>query len=168
MSSAGRKVRPGRWSGAVDGDFVVFMIGMRINKLWRPDKWLPVARAMGPMQAELRQRPELGCLHIENWGGRTSLSLQYWRNIDLLEAYAKGDLHLPAWREFNRAVRDSGDVGIWHETYQVRAGAYETIYGNMPQFGLAAAAEHQPTAEIGQTARGRMGLGDQDPVVDPY
>ena len=25
--------------------------------------------------------------------------------------------HLEPWRRFNRAVRDSGDVGIWHETY---------------------------------------------------
>ncbi|MEM9610739.1 MAG: DUF4188 domain-containing protein [Actinomycetota bacterium] len=162
------KLHEGRWSGEIDDDFVVFLIGMRINRPWRVDRWLPVARAMGPMQAELAQRPELGCLHTENWFGRTTLALQYWRDAEALNAYAKGDLHLPAWRRFNRAIKDSGDVGIWHETYQVRAGAYETIYGNMPRFGLAAAAAHKPTREVGQSALGRMGVADAEPVVEPY
>lgn len=74
------KLHEGRWSGEIDDDFVVFLIGMRINRPWRVDRWLPVARAMGPMQAELAQRPELGCLHTENWFGRTTLALQYWRD----------------------------------------------------------------------------------------
>ena len=42
----------------------------------------------------------------------------------------------PAWRAFNRNVRSNGDVGIWHETYVVRPGSYETIYNNMPPYGL--------------------------------
>jgi len=28
----------------IEGDFVVFLIGMRINKLWKPHKWLPAIR----------------------------------------------------------------------------------------------------------------------------
>ncbi len=163
------EIHEGRWSAEIDGEVVVFLIGMRVNKPWRVDKWLPVARAMAPMQAELAERPELGCLHTENWFGRTTLALQYWSDVASLEAYARGDLHLPAWRRFNRAVRDSGDVGIWHETYRVPPGAYETIYGNMPRFGLAAAGRHRPTRELGQSALARMGMSDTDaPTVDPY
>ena len=53
-----------------------------------------------------------------------------------------------------------GDIGIWHETFRVRAGEYEAIYGNMPRFGLAAAGEHRglglgvagPRARIGAAA----------------
>jgi len=30
----------------IDGDFVVFLIGMRVNKLWKPWKWMPVAVQM--------------------------------------------------------------------------------------------------------------------------
>ena len=30
----------GRLTGQIDGDFVVFLIGMRINKPWKPHKWL--------------------------------------------------------------------------------------------------------------------------------
>ena len=33
----------------------------------------------------------------------------------------------------------SGDIGIWHETYLIRAGEYETVYGSMPRVGLARA-----------------------------
>jgi hypothetical protein len=38
-----------RVTGGIEGDFVVFLIGMRINKPWKVLKWLPVARAMPKM-----------------------------------------------------------------------------------------------------------------------
>ena len=66
-----------------------------------------------------------------------------WRSFDHLEAYAKSreHAHLPAWSKFNKAVKNSrGDVGIWHETYLVRAGDYETLYSGMPEFGLGKAS----------------------------
>jgi hypothetical protein len=44
--------------------------------------------------------------------------------------------HLPAWARFRRNIGDSGDVGIWHETYLISEGQYENIYHNMPPFGL--------------------------------
>jgi hypothetical protein len=65
--------------------------------------------------------------------------------------------HHPAWRAFNKVVGGNGDVGIWHETYLVQAGQYETLYGNMPRFGLAQAAEHVPVARKGETAAQRRG-----------
>ena len=43
-------------------------------------------------------------------------------------------------------VRYEGDVGIWHETFKVRAGEYESVYGNMPVMGLAAAGATWPSA----------------------
>jgi hypothetical protein len=47
-------VIPGRMTHDYDGELVVFLIGMRINKPWRPDLWLPVFGAMPAMLAELR------------------------------------------------------------------------------------------------------------------
>jgi hypothetical protein len=35
-----------RLSATLDGEFVVFVIGMRINKVLQVHKWLPVATAM--------------------------------------------------------------------------------------------------------------------------
>jgi len=146
-------VTAGRMTGRVDGDFVVFLIGMRINKPWKLHKWWPVARAMAPMLRVLSQRRELGLLGFHAWLSPTGpLLVQYWRSVEQLEAFARDTSlpHHPAWRAFYKAVGDGGDVGIWHETYIVRDGAYEALYGNMPRFGLAAAGEHAPLV------RGRM------------
>jgi hypothetical protein len=52
----------GRYVADLEGDFVVFLIGMRINKPWKVHRWLPVYRAMGRMLAELERRPEKGLL----------------------------------------------------------------------------------------------------------
>ena len=125
----------------IDGDFAIFLIGMRINNPLLIHKWLPVVTAMPRMMKELYQRPELGLLSHEMWFGRTMIIVQYWRSMDALLRYAKAkDLeHLPAWQKFNKAVGTSGDVGIWHETYLVGPGSYENIYANMPAFGLGKA-----------------------------
>jgi hypothetical protein len=57
---------------------------------------------------------------------------------------------------FNRRVGYTGDVGFWHETYVVPAGRYETVYGNMPRFGLAVAGEHVPVERRGESAADRL------------
>jgi hypothetical protein len=130
-----------RMTARIDGDFAVFLIGMRINNPLLIHKWLPVVTAMPRMMKELYQRPELGLLSHEIWFGRTIIIVQYWRSMDDLLHYAKSkDLeHLPAWQKFNKSVGTSGDVGIWHETYLVGPGSYENIYANMPAFGLGKA-----------------------------
>ena len=56
------KVIPHRMAAQIDGDFVVFLIGMRINKPWKLHKWLPVFLAMPRMLKELKSRPESGFL----------------------------------------------------------------------------------------------------------
>ncbi|MGQ0642318.1 MAG: monooxygenase family protein [Gemmatimonadaceae bacterium] len=63
--------------------------------------------------------------------------VQYWRSFEHLESYArsKDQQHWPAWVAFDKRLGSSrGDVGIWHETYQARAGEYETVYSGMPPF----------------------------------
>src|SRR6185503_1155154 len=52
----------GRRVAHLEGDFVVFLIGMRINRPWRPHKWLPVLTAMRPMIRELERDPDSGFL----------------------------------------------------------------------------------------------------------
>jgi hypothetical protein len=150
-----------RVTGRMDGEFVVFMIGMRVNAWWKLHKWVPVAFAMPKMIRELTLKPELGFLGAEQWFGRTTIMLQYWRSMDQLLDYAKNRdaSHLPAWRAFNKRIGTSGDVGIWHETYRVRAGDYENIYVNMPAFGLARAGN---MLEVGKGKRD----GAKDRLVD--
>jgi hypothetical protein len=145
----------------LDGDFVVFLIGMRFNRPWRVDRWGPVVAAMPRMLRELERQPELGYLHGDGWLGRTILMVQYWRSLDQLLAYAKAKdaQHLPAWAAFNRAVGTDGSVGIWHETYLVGPGRYENVYVNMPAFGLGAAGALMPAMGPLASAQGRARAG---------
>ena len=149
-------VVPKRMTARIEGDFVVFLIGLRINKPWKVHKWLPVFRAMPRMIRELEQRPESGFLgHIMSFG----VIVQYWRSFDQLEAYARNPdhLHWPAWVAFNRSVGERReDVGIWHETYKVKAGEYECVYSGMPPFGLAKASVTNDAVGALDSARGRM------------
>lgn len=147
-----------RLTATLDGEFVVFLIGMRINRPLMVHRWGPVAAAMPRMLRELARQPEAGYLHGEMWFGRTAILVQYWRSMEQLLAYAtrRDAEHLPAWQAFNRAVGTSGDVGIWHETYAVAPGGYENVYVNMPPFGLGAAGTLQPAAAGRQSAAGRL------------
>ncbi len=43
------KVIPGRFTAQTDDPFVVFIIGMRVNKFFAFRKWIATAMAMGPM-----------------------------------------------------------------------------------------------------------------------
>src|SRR4249919_1087706 len=120
-----------RMTASLDGDFVVFLIGMRVNRPLRIHKWLPVFVAMPRMIRELEAHPEKGMLHAELCLIRSSIAyVQYWRSFEHLARFARDpdDPHLPAWTRFNKAVRASGDVGIWHETYRVGAGECEAVY----------------------------------------
>lgn len=150
----------GRHTAAFEGPLVIFMIGMRINRFWRFDKWVPVARTMGPMIAELSRDPDSGFLGSEYMlsGIRTIMVVQYWRDFDSLERYARDRdrRHWPAWTAFNRAVGVSGTVGIFHETYSIAAGAHESIYGNMPPFGLGRVSGTVPATGARAEARSRM------------
>jgi hypothetical protein len=147
-----------RMTAWVEGEVVVFLIGMRINRMWKIHKWLPVARAMPRMIKELEAAPEYSFLSAEQWFGNPTIMVQYWRSFEELERYAKNRSaqHLPAWAAFNRAVASNGDVGIWHETYRIRPGDYECIYNNMPTFGLARATAAVPAAGALESAGARM------------
>jgi len=156
--SADDAIRPERLHARIEGGFVLFLIGMRVNSLWKVHRWWPVASAMPRMLKELALHPELGYLGGHTWGGRTVIVMQYWRSLDQLLAYSRDRdaAHLPAWREFNRRVGTNGDVGIWHETYVVAPGGYENIYVNMPPFGLGRVGTLGPATGGLQTAAARL------------
>ena len=160
-----------RMAPQVDGDFVVFLIGMRVNKPWKLHKWLPVFMAMPRMLRELSQHPEMGLMGYRQLLGNplAPMVLQYWRSFEELEAFSRGkdNSHFPAWVKFNKSVGSGGDVGIWHETYRVRAGEYEGVYNNMPAVGLGKVGRLIPASGRHATAPGRMGVTDgSDAPVD--
>lgn len=154
-------------------DVVVFIIGMRIRRLWQVRRWLPVFMAMPRMVAELWAKPSLGLLARPGifMSGRVFLLVQHWRSLEDPERFARASQgsHLAAWREFNRKIRDSRAEDIFHETYRVPASAIETVYRTMPVIGRAAASAPVPVRSGRHTAAARMGLRtDGDAPVDPY
>ena len=161
------KVMPGRYTAQIDEPFVVFLIGMRANKFFAFSKWIPTVRAMVPMLRALFQHPEKGFLGGQIFYYWRGIALvQYWRSFEDLETFARNrqEPHLAAWRRYNQAIGSDGSVGFWHETYLVKAGQYEAVYGNMPVFGLAAATRHVPAVGRRETARRRLG-GENEPAV---
>lgn len=150
-------VNQGRWGADIEGDFVVFLIGARLDKLHpiRSLRDLGGMRGMPYMLKYLSQHPEKGLLGYENYG--LTMNVQYWRSFDHLERFARdaSDPHLAAWRGYWKRVGTDPRTGIWHETYLVRAGEYEAAYGNMPARGLAKASR---VVRIGadSSARGRL------------
>ena len=146
-----------RMTAEIDGDFVVFLIGARFDKLHMVRSMIDLGgrRGMKHMLDYLVAHPEKGLLAYE-MGFPTIV--QYWRSFDHLEAFArdKDDPHLDAWRNFWRRVGRSDRTGIWHETYLVQAGQYEAVYGNMPPHGLGKAGRLVPMSEASR-ARERLG-----------
>ena len=143
------------------GELVVFLIGMRINRWWRPDQWLPVFRAMPRMLAELSRTPDSGLLGFRLlMGAGGPYLVQYWDSHEKLYAYAsaRDAEHRPAWTAFNRLARQApGSVGIWHETFQVERA--ESLYASMPVTGLAAATASVPISSRSDRAAQRYEQG---------
>jgi hypothetical protein len=140
----------------IDGDFVVFLIGARLSKRHVVQSLMDLGgrRGMRHMLDYLVAHPEKGLLAYEM--GLPTI-VQYWRSFEQLEAFAKDkdDPHLEIWRQYWRRVGRSTRTGIWHETYLVKAGQYEAVYGNMPPHGLGKAGRLVPLSEA-SSARSRI------------
>jgi hypothetical protein len=159
-------VAEGRQSGELDGDHCLFLIGFRLNQPWALHRWLVVAwwteRVIREMHRDAEAIGFLGQQRTYTIGTGPML-IQHWRSFDDLEAYGReaARLHVPAWKRYNQAIRGSGAVGVWHETYIVKADGREAVYVNMPRVGLAAAGTLRPIGSATGTAAQRMGRPDE-------
>jgi hypothetical protein len=151
------EVRQGRWTARIDGDFVVFIIGARFDVRNPVRSLIDLGGRMGmpQMLKYLSEHPEKGFLGYQQAGLTTTI--QYWRSFEDLERFARDedDPHLKVWRNYWKRLGTSPRTGVWHETFLVRAGEYEAIYGNMPPLGLAKASELVPLS-ADATARKRL------------
>lgn len=140
---------------------VVFLIGLRINNLWKIHQWWHLVFTMPKILKELRQQKVPGFITGNIWYGRDILMVQYWDDFKSLEQYAKNNsnLHMPVWTLFNLKILTSGDVAVWHETYQVEPGKFEAIYTNMPRFGLAHAGKFIEINNTGEDSNASKRMG---------
>ena len=70
-------------------------------------------------------------------GGNAILALSYWKDIEHLHAFARGPSHTTGWNWWGETQKQWPHIGIFHETYNVPAGGWETIYQNFHPIGMA-------------------------------
>ena len=153
------KLNKQRMTATTEENFVLFLIGMRINNWFAVHRWVPVFMAMAKMLPELYKNPELGFKSYEMGVGRTIILMQYWESSEKLMQYAKARdaEHLPAWKAFNKAAMKTSAVGIWHETYEIDKSKNENIYVNMPPFGLGKVGKLNVVEKKNNSAAQRLG-----------
>ncbi len=132
-------------------DLVMIMLGFKV-KGWRG---LLAARRIGPRLNQIaRDRPEGLLAHEGMMFSLTHFGFrQYWRDLDTLERFTRGEPHAAWWRN----VRElSAGAGFWHETYHARGGV-EALYVAMPgPVGLQHfASERRPVGPF-MSARARV------------
>ena len=100
------------------------------------------------MVAELEADPTSGYMGGDMYIGAnsrksTTLNVQYWRDYESLQkwTHTRMGIHVKTMLEYMKKDQFEGTNGIWHETYKVRDGEYESIYANMPPIGLALATQ---------------------------
>ena len=92
----------------------------------------------------------------------TVMTVQYWRSQEHLNAYARDGMskHLPEMQMAGGTMKASAHIGLWHESFAVREGEYESIYVNCPRMLLGKAGVLVPATGRKRTARGRLGVTD--------
>lgn len=130
--------------------FVVFLIGARVNSWWTLLANLPAAfgflKLGGPTFANAEvSRDKVGLLSVRKYGGLLDLlfgdgnvEVQYWDSFESLTAFNNNRHHAASRAQYYREAEATQAVSIWHETYIVRPGDYEAVYGNCPPIGLSA------------------------------
>ena len=125
-------------------DVVVFLIGTRINHplgLFAPG----VTQLKFPeMVKDLEEHSEeYGFLGITNWinsSDRTTNSelmmVCYFRNNEGLQKFAHAPFHRDNWDWWNKNVKKHPHISIYHETYHVPKGHWESIHVNSHISGL--------------------------------
>ncbi|MBV2365519.1 monooxygenase family protein [Streptomonospora nanhaiensis] len=142
----------------------VFLLGVRVNALLRPRRWMWINRAFLAMSSELRADPALGLLHERVLpSARGVTAVQYWESTRALMDYARRATHSAAWQRY---LREGGaGAGVWHETYEIGApqseraeqgAGYEAVYLNMPDHGLGRALGTVPVDRSTRRALDRL------------
>ena len=90
--------------------------------------------------------------------------VQYWRDFESLERWARSEPHAAWWKTF---VRDSAATGFWHETYSIRGGI-EAVYDDLARpTGLWTFAPTVPAVGPMFSSRQRLHLAGAASVPSP-
>lgn len=156
----------GRMAAELDGGFVVYINGMRLNRLRAVREWFLAGRKLAAMLDRLEADPDSGLLGYQPafMGLRTGAAIQYWHSLEDLLRFARDpdDLHVPAWKWYEEEVDRGGGVGFWAELYVIEEGNYETFFRNVHPIGLGKVADLVPMSDhrrdLGLSESGRPAL----------
>jgi len=137
-------------SKPANDDIVVFLIGTRSNHplgLLAPG-FKDFSGLMITMVKDLEEHAEeFGFLGVTSWLNASQRSTNseimevcYFRTVEGLHAFAHSDYHRAAWAWWNKNHKQNPHLSIYHETYHVPKGHWETIYINSHISHLATAA----------------------------
>lgn len=134
----------------LDDDFVVFQMGICINHLRKLHNWIPAALAMPTMINELSYINEIGFLGYQLIGFFPLVIVQYWKSLEHLYEYTKhrNESNYPAWKYYIQKIKNNDDIGVWHETFRVKAGEIECIKNNIPFYGLSKESDFATSYKI--------------------
>ncbi|KAK3648760.1 hypothetical protein LTR56_001033 [Elasticomyces elasticus] len=137
-------------SKPADDDIVVFLIGTRVN---HPMGLLaPGFKDLGDMFTQMAKdcddhAEEFGFLGMTSWisnGLRDTnnelLIVGYFRTPEGLHNFAHSKYHTDAWAWWNTNHKTHPHLSIYHETYDVPKGHWETIYINSHPSHLGSAS----------------------------
>lgn len=85
---------------------------------------------------------------------------QYWESFEALERWTRESPHDDWWEEF---LADPAGTAFWHELYSARDG-FEAVYDGFDEpVGMLRFAPEAPATGERVSARGRLGLADDEP-----
>ncbi|WP_336024986.1 DUF4188 domain-containing protein [Halobellus salinisoli] len=151
----------------IDGEYVIYINGMRLNKLRALPKYLRAGLKAGKMFEQLAADPDSGFLgYLPAYMGlRSGAAIQYWRSLEDIKRFAQdpNGTHVPAWQWYEEEVGTNGELGFWAELYVVKDGSFETFYRNMPPTGLG---EHGSLVPM-EDHRRNLGLSETGTPTRP-
>ncbi|RKU49054.1 hypothetical protein DL546_001956 [Coniochaeta pulveracea] len=122
---------------------VVFHLGFRSNHPLGP--FAPGIKELGKhfsamMDSLVAEADKYGLVGHSAWRAaeranhNSTMVVFYFRNVEALNAFAHDPIHRAGWDWYHSYLKRTGHthIGIYHETFSVNAGHYETIYENMP------------------------------------
>lgn len=150
---------------------VVFNLGVQLNHPLGP--LAPHVKTIGDyflkMLEDIRnRRDELGLITMSDWrtndrNSNSTLNVSfYFRDVESIHKFAHEELHKEAWKFYEAAK--PYHVGVYHETFIVPAGHYETIYDHCRPVKLGRGTVAREGKE-GESGRSRLLVSADTPVL---
>ncbi|KAK4690657.1 ribonuclease P/MRP protein subunit POP1, partial [Lecanoromycetidae sp. Uapishka_2] len=134
-----------------DKGVVVFVVGASFNHPF--GVFAPGVKELGSRFRAMFLGKTDTMSHSTPGGGRSTVTISYWKSREHLHAFAQGPVHRDGWNWFNHIHKEYPHIGIFHETFDVPAGGWENIYNSIWPIGMGNIKYHVRDKESGENSR---------------